>query len=147
MKTILSLIIFGAVFFGINTVSQAQILDSPRDDVYEKIHLTEKKPIPYSPVREADIAYKKRIWRAIDLRQKINHSFYYPETPKKGWKNFMTVIMDAIREGTITAYDPTDDQFLVPLTYQEIDKKLTNIGYCRYFDPNNPDRIIERRRN
>ncbi len=142
MKTILSLIIFGAVLFGINTVSQAQILDSPRDDIYDKIHLTEKKPIPYAPVREADIAYKKRIWRTIDLRQKINHAFYYPETPKKGWKNFMTVIMDAIREGTVTAYDPTDDQFLIPLTYQEIEKKLSSIDTVPVVEPNNPDRIL-----
>ena len=61
----------------------------------------------------------------------LNHPFYYPETPQKSWKNFMTVIMDAVREGTITAYDPTrDDQFLVPLTYQEIEKKFKQNRYC-----------------
>ena len=69
MKTILNLVIVGIVLMGINIVSQAQILDSPRDDVYDKIHLTEKKPISYSPVREADIAYEKRVWRMVDLRQ------------------------------------------------------------------------------
>jgi gliding motility associated protien GldN len=144
MKALLSLIIFGTVFFGISTTSLAQILDSPRDDVFDKIHITEKKPIPYYPVREADVAYKKRIWRTIDLRQKINQVVYYPETPKKGWKNFMTVLMDAIREGTVTAYDQTDDQFLVPLTYQEIEKKLTSVDTVDMIDPNNPDRILRR---
>ncbi|MCD4665616.1 MAG: gliding motility protein GldN [Bacteroidales bacterium] len=143
MKTSLSILIFMGIFFGINTVSIGQILDSPRDGVFDEIHIMEKKPIPYYPVREADVIWKKRIWRTIDLRQKINHPFYYPETPQKGWKNFMTVVMDAIREGTITAYDPTkDDQFLVPLTYQEIEKKFTRIDTVPIYDPNNPQVIL-----
>ncbi len=143
MKTILSFIILAGLILGLNTGTTAQILDSPRDGITDEIHLPNKKPIPYAPVREADVAWKKRIWRIMDLRQKINHPFYYPETPKKGWKNFMTVVMDAIREGSITAYDPAqDDQFLVPLTYQEIEKKFTRIDTVPIIDPNNPNRIL-----
>jgi len=143
MKTAISLIILIGMIVGINSNSLAQILDSPRDGVFDEIHLQEKKPIPYYPVREADVIWKKRIWRIMDLRQKMNHPFYYPETPQKGWKNFMTVIMDAIREGTITAYDPAkDDQFLVPLTYQEIEKKFTRTDTVPIYDPNNPQRIL-----
>ena len=143
MKTIMRFIIFAGLLFGISATTDAQILDSPRDGVYDQIHVNEKKPIPYYPVREADVAWRKRIWRMMDLRQKINQPFYYPETPQKGWKNFMTVIMDAIREGTITAYDPTnDDQFLVPLTYQEIENKFSKVDTVPIVDPNNPQRII-----
>ena len=143
MRTFLSFIVLAGLVFGMSQTSFAQILDSPRDGVYDKIHTAEKKPIPYYPVREADVAWKKRIWRTMDLRQKINHPFYYPETPKKEWKNFMTVIMDAIREGSVTAYDPTkDDQFLVPLTYQEIEKKFSSIDTVPVYDPNNPQRIL-----
>jgi len=84
-----------------------------------------------------------RISARLGLRQKLNHPFYYPETPQKGWKNFMTVLMDAVREGSITAYDPTkDDQFLVPLTYQEIENKFTRIDTVPIVDPNNPQRIL-----
>ncbi len=143
MKTTISIIILVGMIIGINSTSVAQILDSPRDGVFDEIHLQNKKPIPYYPVREADVIWKKRIWRIMDLRQKMNHPFYYPETPQKGWKNFMTVIMDAIREGTITAYDPSkDDQFLVPLTYQEIEKKFTRTDTVPIVDPNNPQRIL-----
>jgi len=143
MKTAISIIILAGLIIGINSTTIAQILDSPRDGVFDEIHLQEKKPIPYYPVREADVIWKKRIWRIMDLRQKMNHPFYYPETPQKGWKNFMTVIMDAIREGTITAYDPAkDDQFLVPLTYQEIEKKFTRTDTVPIVDPNNPQRIL-----
>jgi gliding motility associated protien GldN len=143
MKTILSILILISFMVGATFYAGAQILDSPRDGVYDQIHLQEKKPIPYVPVREADVAYEKRVWRIMDLRQKLNHPFYYPETPQKNWKNFMTVIMDAVREGTITAYDPTkDDQFLVPLTYQEIDKKFSKTDTVPIYDPNNPERIL-----
>ncbi|MBN2174096.1 MAG: gliding motility protein GldN [Bacteroidales bacterium] len=143
MKTLLSFLLFVGFIIGISTTSIAQILDSPRDGVFDEIHLNNKKPIPYYPVREADVIWKKRIWRIMDLRQKLNHPFYYPETPQKGWKNFMTVLMDAIREGSITAYDPTkDDQFLVPLTYQEIENKFTRIDTVPIFDPDNPQRIL-----
>ncbi len=143
MKTTISIIIFAGILLGITAPATAQILDSPRDGIFEEIHLQDKKPIPYYPVREADVIWKKRIWRLMDLRQKINHPFYYPETPQKGWKNLMTVIMDAIREGTITAYDPAkDDQFLVPLTFQEIEKKFTRTDTVPIVDPNNPQRIL-----
>lgn len=142
MKTALQLLLV-AVFLSVSAITaKAQILDSPRDGVYDKVHVVEKKPVPYTPVREADVAWKKRIWRLMDLRQKINHPFYFPLERKKEWKNFMTVIMDAIREGTITAYDPKDDQFLVPLSYQEIEKKFSRIDTVPIVDPENPNRIL-----
>lgn len=138
ISIILTVLIIGAV-----PNLTAQILDSPRDGVFDKIHLQEKKPIPYAPVRESDVIWKKRIWRIIDLRQKINHPLYYPETPQKNWRNFMTVIIDAVREGTITTYDASkDDQFLIPMTYQEIEKKYKKIDTVPVLDPENPEKIL-----
>ena len=79
------------------------------------------KPVPYPPLRKADVMWQKRIWRVIDMRQKINQPFYYPVEPHNHWRNLITVIMDALKEGTITAYDvSTTDEFLVPLTHQEV---------------------------
>lgn len=143
MRRLLNLFVLACVILGINAVADAQVLDSPRDGVYDKIHTTEKKPITYYSVREADIAWQKRVWRTIDLRQKINHPFYYPIEPKKEWKNFMTVIVDAIREGSITAYDMSDDQFLIPLTYQEIENKYTRTDTTPVYNPKNPTQILK----
>ncbi|MBN1338575.1 MAG: gliding motility protein GldN [Bacteroidales bacterium] len=143
MKNIVSFLLIMAFLASLGAGLHAQILDSPRDGVYDKMHTPERKPIPYTPVRESDVVWQKRIWRIIDLRQKVNHPFYYPETPQKDWRNFMTVVMEAIREGTITAYDPTsDDQFLVPMTYQEIEAKFTRMDTVPIYDPNNPQRIL-----
>ncbi len=142
MKSKVNFLILLGLLLGIAYSSDAQILDSPRDGVFDEINLPDKKPLPYYPVREADVVWKKRIWRIIDLRQKMNQPFYYPIERQKGMKNFMTVIMDALREGTITAYDPQDDQFLVPMTYQEIENKLTTTDTIPIYDPNNPDIIL-----
>ncbi len=142
MKTLFSILAFVGLFFGISISLNGQILDSPRDGIFDETSTPEKKPIQYFPVREADVAWRKRVWRVIDFRQKMNHPFYYPATPQKNWKNFMTIVMDAVREGSITAYDPSDDQFLVPLTYQEIEKKYTNIDTVPIYDPDNPQKIL-----
>ncbi len=144
MKAFSVSIILTVLLSGLSPFISAQILDSPRDGVFDKIHLQEKKPIPYAPIREADVMWEKRIWRIIDLRQKINHPFYYPEVAQKNWRNFMTVVMDAVREGTLTAYDASkDDQFLVPMTYQEIEKKYKKTDTVPVYDPENPEKILE----
>jgi gliding motility associated protien GldN len=145
MKRTGILLILFVLFLGVTLSGNAQNIQSPRDGVFDKIHTPDKKPIPYTPVREADVIYQKWIWRIIDLRQKINQPFYFPEIPQKGWRNFMTVILDALREGTLTAYDAsTDDQFLVPLTYAEIESKHSKIDTVEILDPENPQRVLRR---
>ena len=140
-KIIAGLVLLTFVFTGTQNVF-CQILDSPRDGVFDEIHTQHRAPNPYAHVREADVVWKKRVWRMVDLRQKINHPFYYPVEPKKNWRNFITVLYDGIKEGSITAYDPqADDQFLVPLTFAEIENKLNSIDTVPIRDPNNPDRI------
>jgi gliding motility associated protien GldN len=144
MRRIVVLFIVFVMLAAFSNSVQAQILDSPpRDGVFEKIHTQARKPIPYVPVREADVTWSKRIWRIIDLRQKINQPFYFPEEPQSGWRNLMHVIIDALREGTLTAYDPTaDDQFLVPMTFQEIENKYSSVDTTPILDPENPQRIL-----
>lgn len=67
----------------------------------------QKKIVPYPDVREADMMWKKRIWRAIDFNQKMNLPFYYPVDSHDGCRSFINVIMDALKEGTIQAYEVT----------------------------------------
>lgn len=48
------------------------------DGIYIKEHVPTKRLIPYEFVREADVIWSKRVWRSIDLREKINHPLYFP---------------------------------------------------------------------
>ena len=112
------LILVGGYSFKVS----AQILDNPPQDViYYDNDLEDITPVGIPSVRKADIMWSKRLWRELDMRQKMNQPFYYPVIPHNNWRNFITVIMDALKEGSITAYDVSStDEFLVPLTFQEI---------------------------
>ncbi|MBN8703927.1 MAG: gliding motility protein GldN [Bacteroidetes bacterium] len=93
------------------------------DGVCIKEHTPKKKFIPYTPLREADVLWSKRIWRIIDLREKINHQLYYPTDPINDRKNLFDVIKSALTTGQLTAYaNPvTDDEFKAPMTKSEIE--------------------------
>ncbi len=122
-KTIL--VLFGVI---LGTLSlQAQVMDTPPlDGVYDKIHIKNREPIPYAPLREADAMWKHRTWRVIDFREKINQPFYYPVTEIDDRKSFMQVLLDGIKEGTITAFEAGDDEFLTPYSWEEFSKTMSD---------------------
>ena len=47
----------------------------PLDDIVGKKLTSDKRLLPYDHVREADIFWEKRIWRVIDIREKMNLPF------------------------------------------------------------------------
>ena len=128
MKKLTIILIIAGFVLGFNITAQSQILDSPpTDGLFPDVGMIDKEPIPYPPLRKADVMWSKRVWRTIDFRQKMNQSFYYPIEAHNNWRSFMQVIIDALKEGSITAYDisPTDE-FLIPLTYQAVITRQTN---------------------
>lgn len=82
------------------------------DGVVIQQHIPTKRLIPYEFVREADMVWSKRIWRAIDLREKINIPLYYPfdeHTDNEWVKNatrwsLWTVFATHILNGDLTVY-------------------------------------------
>ena len=55
--------------------------DAPLDDVVKKDIMAERRVLAYQPIRESDIFWEKRVWRIIDVREKMNLPFAYPEEP------------------------------------------------------------------
>ncbi|MBJ09931.1 MAG: gliding motility protein GldN [Flavobacteriales bacterium] len=105
----------------ITSVSAQDILDGAyKKDIRDggKDRLEQK----YHHVREADVMWSTKIWREIDLREKINQVFYYPVQRIDDRRSLIDVLMDAINEGTITAYGNAykDDEFKSPMTPAEI---------------------------
>lgn len=95
--------------------------EPPLDGVYQKVHIAESKVTRYASLREADVMYSKRIWRKIDLREKINLPLSYPKS------KLIDVIMDAVIAGELPAYSPVSsgpqddgDEFKVPMTPEEV---------------------------
>jgi gliding motility associated protien GldN len=95
----------------INSRTQTGIIDG----VYLSTHVPTKRLIPYEHVREADVIWSKRVWRTIDLREKMNHSVYYPhdtyDSEGKWVRNssrwsLWTVIRHHIFTGDLIVYSP-----------------------------------------
>ena len=83
--------------------------------------ISEKKPMPLPTVREADVLWSKKVWRIIDLREKMNLPLYYPTVETDGLKNLITLLLDGVESGLITPYDARlDDDFKVPMTYEQV---------------------------
>ncbi|MEO0404564.1 MAG: gliding motility protein GldN [Bacteroidota bacterium] len=99
------------------------------DGAYVKEHNPTKRVIPYPHMRQADVMYAQRVWQVLDMREKINHPFYFPLEQIADRKSLFDVIKHALLvEGSLTAYGlgPTDDddEFRYPLSQAEVDSLL-----------------------
>ena len=100
---------------GSSTGSQSNVLDG----VYTQEHIPNKRLVPYAHLREADVMWSHRIWRVLDLKEKMNHKLYYPLEPQNDRMCLFDVIKyGATVESSITVYDPGiefDDKFRNPI--------------------------------
>lgn len=81
-------------------------------------------PIPWQPIRETDVLWKKRVWREIDTREKSNVGFRYAGDEHTGGGMFIEILIDAIKTGKITAYSAVDDRFTTLMTKQDLMEKV-----------------------
>lgn len=118
----------------------SQILEgaTPRDNFYDKVWIEEKRPVPLAYVREADVFRAIRLWQVIDLREKVNHPFYFPNTSMDDRKSLMQTLMAAINEGSIRAYNPVNDNFTLPMTPEEIRNQYSRTEQRRMVRPYPP---------
>lgn len=114
------------------------LLSQGVEGIYEK-GMPDKKAVPYSHLREADVMWSKQLVRLIDLRQKMNHSLYYPTVQMADRKNLMGVIRDAINSGEVTSifnFNLEDDEMTVPILPAEAEDKLGgSVDTITVFDP------------
>ena len=113
------------------------------DGAYIKEHTKTKRVVPYTHIREADVMYARRVWREIDMREKINHPLYYPITPISDRKSLFDVIRQGLpTDGSITAYYAGDlveeDEFKTPLLPSDLKTMFMRLDTSYTEDPDNP---------
>lgn len=117
--------------------------DRPLDGYYKKSDILNTKVVPYASIREADVAYSKRIWREIDLREKMNQYLISPKA------RLIDVLLTAIANGELTAYDatqdpkvdPDGDSFARPLTPEQARNSMADSSAVDDIDKATGDKI------
>ncbi|MEN8786427.1 MAG: gliding motility protein GldN [Flavobacteriales bacterium] len=111
-------------------VSPSNVLDG----LYVQQHIPTKKVISYVPLREADVMWSKRIWRVIDVQQKLNFPLFYPREPLTDRMAMWDIIKYGIEtEGSLTPYEINgngkldwDGEFLYPVVAPQGNTNDTN---------------------
>ena len=67
----------------------------PIADIGRGDQLARKSVLAYPPIQDRDIMWKKYVWRVIDVREKMNLPFVYPNAP------FFNIVTEAARRGRL----------------------------------------------
>ena len=116
-------------------VTESSILEDTTgylDDIIERKNVLEQRMLAYEPIREADIVWQKRIWRVLDVREKMNQPFIYPSRP------FFKILIDAAESGEFKIFG--EDDFKKPLVGDALQKMLHSVDTVPVW---NPDTYVE----
>jgi gliding motility associated protien GldN len=101
-------------------------LDTPRkslrnDAAIELNLVKDRTPLAYEHIREDDAVYRQRVWRELDVHEKMNLPFVYNATEDNGNQRFISILLNLIKSGEVTAFSAVaDDRFTTPMTFKEI---------------------------
>ena len=121
-KLILYFGIAAFLFLGNGLQTKAQIVNG----AYNATDIMQKKPMPLPVVRESDVFWAQKIWRTIDVREKMNQTLYYPTEEINGRVNLIDLLLKGIENGQITPYDASShyNEFTVPMSFNEVKEKF-----------------------
>jgi len=109
------------------TESSDPVEDVYVDDVVRRTMIYENRVLPYEPLREADVPWERRLWRIIDVREKINLPFTYPLQP------FFSILAEGAKSGEIKVFK--DETFKEMMTPEEVMGKLVITDTSLVFNP------------
>jgi gliding motility associated protien GldN len=90
------------------------------DNAYDKSSVNARTPLVYEHLRADDALFAEKVWRELDLREKLNQTFRYEARDDNGSQVFVDMILKAVRSGEITAFQ--DDRFSTPMVIADIDQ-------------------------
>ncbi|KXK37286.1 MAG: gliding motility protein GldN [Saprospiraceae bacterium] len=111
----------------IKTESSVPTEESFVDDLVSKRLIVENRLLLQQPIREADIAWEKRVQRVVDTREKLNLPFVSEELNL--FNTFKTMIMN----GEISAF--SDESFKNLLSPEDIEGKMIKMDTTMTLDP------------
>jgi gliding motility associated protien GldN len=121
-----------------------KVLPSLRpDEAVETSNLRDRTPLPYENLRADDALFRHKIWREIDIREKINLPFRYSADENNGNQRFISILLQAIQDSAVTVFNNIDDRFTTPMTKSEVSKSITGDPIpVHIYDQNGNDSAI-----
>ncbi len=107
--------------------------------------MNQRTPLVYEHLRWDDALYAEKVWRELDLREKLNATFRYDAQEDNGNQQFISILLNAVRKGEVMAFE--DDRFTQPLTLEGVQMKMNGgVGAdtSNVTDVNDPSIIVER---
>ncbi|MCU0362726.1 MAG: gliding motility protein GldN [Bacteroidales bacterium] len=121
-KYLILIVVLALSCFNLRAQEESGDLEGSFGDIYVK-SVEDARKIAYPYLREADVPWSRKIYRLIDLREKINHPLYYPtQDMLDGRRSFIRIMLDEIKKGNIDAYDPQNAN--ASTTYADIELKM-----------------------
>jgi gliding motility associated protien GldN len=90
------------------------------DNAYDKSSVSARTPLVYEHLRADDALFAEKVWRELDLREKMNQSFRYEAKDDNGSQMFVDILLKAVKSGQVTAFQ--DDRFSVPMAVSEVEQ-------------------------
>lgn len=113
------------------------------DNAFDKGNLTARTPLPYEHLRWDDALFAEKVWRELDLREKINQTFRYQAEDDNGSQIFLNMLLKAVKNGDVTAFN--DDRFTTPLSLEEVSQQTAGgFDTADRVDINDPSKIVAR---
>lgn len=108
------------------------------DGIADKSFVNDRTPLPYEHLRWDDALFSEKVWRELDLREKMNQTFRYEAEDDNGSQMFINILFDALKKDSVVAF--ADDRFTTPLTTADIEGKTQGgePDTTAVVDPNNP---------
>ncbi|HEY1871799.1 MAG TPA: gliding motility protein GldN [Chitinophagaceae bacterium] len=111
------------------------------DNATDRPGIMDRTPLPYEHLRWDDALFSEKVWRELDLREKMNQVFRYEAQDDNGSQIFVDMLLKAVKTGEITAF--SDDRFSTPVSLAEIDQMTTgSADTVAQTDPNDPSKVI-----
>ena len=143
-KLMLLFLVMGVSLAPVSAQSDDEITESSEvdediyvDDIVQKRLIFENRVLPYEPIREADIAWQKRVTRILDVREKMNIPFINPDRP------FFNILLESIENEDLVAFKGNDPKFKQRLTKEDLDKIIFRVDTTVVFDPDTYEEEIK----
>ena len=110
------------------------------DNAYDKSSVNARTPLEYEHLRVDDALYAEKVWRELDLREKLNQPFRYEAESDNGSQMFVNMLLKAVNSGQVTAF--SDDRFSMPKSISEVTQlTVGQADTIAVTDPNDINKI------